>query len=215
MRDIYSMASKAETAVAGPIEGLTAPRAPVGISDKVIVVGASSDDAEALCEFLASLTEEAPGVVIARPAPTEPTAWLAARLNDLCAITVKEASDGESVIAGQALIAPDGKHLLLRRSGARYYVELRDGPPVSGHRPSADVLFRSAARCAGKNAIGVMMAGMGGDGVNGILELRNIGAYTIEQEASSCFISDLLAEAINIGAMARGKSSGSVVRQFR
>jgi two-component system chemotaxis response regulator CheB len=121
-------------------------------------------------------------------------------LDRICKITVKEAEDGDTVIRGRALIAPGNHHLLLKRSGARYYVEVKDGPLVSRHRPSVDVLFRSAARYAGKNCIGIIMTGMGDDGAKGLLELRDAGAFTIAQDEKSCVVFGMPNEAIKLNA---------------
>jgi two-component system chemotaxis response regulator CheB len=131
------------------------------------------------------------------------TARFAERLNTICRITVKEATGEESVLRGQALIAPGNKHLLLKRSGARYHIELRDGPLVSRHRPSVDVLFRSAARYAGANAVGVILTGMGDDGAKGMLEMKEAGAYNIAQDEASCVVYGMPAEAVKLSAVDR------------
>jgi two-component system chemotaxis response regulator CheB len=135
--------------------------------------------------------------------PEKFTASFADRLNRTCRIGVKEASSGDSVIRGMALIAPGNKHTLLKRSGARYYVEVKDGLLVSRHRPSVDVLFRSAARYAGKNSVGVIMTGMGDDGANGLLEMKNAGTETLAQDEASCVVFGMPAEAIKRGAVNR------------
>ncbi|HEU5080901.1 MAG TPA: chemotaxis response regulator protein-glutamate methylesterase [Opitutaceae bacterium] len=170
-------------------------------TEKIVVVGASTGGTEALREFLQALPIDAPGVVIVQHMPEKFTASFAARLNSLCAISVKEAVDGDSVLRGQALIAPGNKHLLLKRSGARYYVEVKDGPLVCRHRPSVDVLFRSAARYAGRNAVGVIMTGMGDDGARGMSELKTAGAQTIAQDESSCVVFGMPQEAIKLGGV--------------
>ena len=154
-------------------------------TEKIIVVGASTGGTEALREFLEALPADAPGIVIVQHMPEKFTASFAQRLDQLCRVTVKEAADGDSVIRGQALIAPGNKHTLLKRSGARYFVEVRDGPLVARHRPSVDVLFRSAARYGGKNVVGVIMTGMGDDGARGMLEMKEAGATTIAQDEES------------------------------
>jgi two-component system chemotaxis response regulator CheB len=128
-------------------------------------------------------------------------ARFAERLDRTCLVTVKEAADNDSVIRGQALIAPGNRHLLLKRSGARYYVELRDGPLVSRHRPSVDVLFRSAARYGGRNVLGVIMTGMGDDGARGMLEMKQSGGFNIAQDEASCVVFGMPAEAIKTGAV--------------
>lgn len=135
--------------------------------------------------------------------PEKFTRSFADRLNELCNITVKEAEDGDAVIRGRALIAPGNMHLLLKRSGARYYVQLNEGPLVNRHRPSVDVLFRSFARYAGKNAIGIIMTGMGDDGARGLLEMRMAGAQTIAQDEKSCVVFGMPKEAIRHGAAER------------
>ncbi|MBS1873947.1 MAG: chemotaxis response regulator protein-glutamate methylesterase [Acidobacteria bacterium] len=170
-------------------------------TDKVIAVGASTGGTEALRDFLEAMPLDAPGIVIVQHMPEEFTARFAKRLDGLCRISVKEAADGDSVIRGQALIAPGNRHLLLKRSGARYFVELRDGPLVSRHRPSVDVLFRSAARWGGRNVVGVIMTGMGDDGAKGMAEMKEAGAFNIAQDEASCVVFGMPAEAIKRGAV--------------
>ncbi len=169
-------------------------------TEKVIAVGASTGGTEALRTFLEALPLDAPGIVIVQHMPEHFTRSFANRLNELCRVTVKEAENGDSVIRGRALIAPGNQHLLLKRSGARYYVELNDGPPVNRHRPSVDVLFRSTARFAGKNAIGILMTGMGNDGAQGLLEMKTAGAHTVAQDEKSCVVFGMPKEAIKLGA---------------
>jgi two-component system, chemotaxis family, protein-glutamate methylesterase/glutaminase len=170
-------------------------------TEKVVVVGASTGGTEALRDFLMAMPLDAPGIVIVQHMPQEFTARFAERLDKICGVTVKEAEDNDSVIRGQALIAPGNRHLLLKRSGARYYVEVRDGPLVSRHRPSVDVLFRSAARYGGKNVIGVIMTGMGDDGAKAMLEMKEAGAFTIAQDEASCVVFGMPAEAIKLAAV--------------
>jgi two-component system, chemotaxis family, protein-glutamate methylesterase/glutaminase len=170
-------------------------------TEKIVAIGASTGGTEALRVFLEALPADAPGVLIVQHMPEKFTASFAERLNTLCRVTVKEAEDGDSVIRGQALIAPGNKHLLLKRSGARYYVEVRDGPLVSRHRPSVDVFFRSTARYAGRNAVGVIMTGMGDDGARGLLEMKEAGAYSIAQDEESCVVFGMPAEALKLGAV--------------
>jgi two-component system chemotaxis response regulator CheB len=169
-------------------------------TEKVVVIGASTGGTEALRIFLEALPVDSPGIVIVQHMPEQFTKSFADRLNTLCKITVKEAVNNDSVIRGRALIAPGNHHLLLKRSGARYYVEVNDGPLVNRHRPSVDVLFRSTARYAGKNAIAVIMTGMGGDGAKGLLELKDAGASTIAQDEKSCVVFGMPKEAIKLGA---------------
>lgn len=176
-------------------------QAMIQTTDKVVVVGASTGGTEALREFLQALPANSPGIVIVQHMPEKFTASFAERLNQLCAVTVKEAVDGDTVIRGQALIAPGNKHTLLKRSGARYFVEVKDGPLVSRHRPSVDVLFRSAARYAGRNCVGVIMTGMGDDGAHGMLEMKEAGAINMAQDEASCIVFGMPAEAIKLGGV--------------
>lgn len=176
-------------------------QAMIQTTEKVLVVGASTGGTEALREFLEAMPANAPGIVIVQHMPEKFTEAFARRMNELCAITVKEGRDNDSIIPGRAIIAPGNRHMLLKRSGARYYVEIKDGPLVSRHRPSVDVLFRSAARYAGKNAIGVIMTGMGDDGAKGMLEMRESGAFNIAQDEASCVVFGMPKKAIEIGAV--------------
>jgi two-component system chemotaxis response regulator CheB len=166
----------------------------------VIAVGASTGGTEALTKFLQALPVDTPGIVIVQHMPEKFTTSFSARLNEICKITVKEAQNGDSVIRGQALIAPGNFHMLLKRSGAKYYVEVKEGPLVNRHRPSVDVLFRSTARYAGANAVGVIMTGMGGDGAKGLLEMKQSGAKTVAQDEKSCVVFGMPKEAIKLGA---------------
>jgi two-component system, chemotaxis family, protein-glutamate methylesterase/glutaminase len=180
-----------------------ASAAMIQTTEKVVVVGASTGGTEALREFLEAMPLDAPGIVVVQHMPEEFTARFAQRLDGLCRISVKEAADNDSVIRGQALIAPGNRHVLLKRSGARYFVELRDGPLVSRHRPSVDVLFRSAARYGGKNVVGVIMTGMGDDGAKGMLEMKQAGAFNMAQDESTCVVFGMPAEAIKLGGVDR------------
>jgi two-component system, chemotaxis family, protein-glutamate methylesterase/glutaminase len=170
-------------------------------TEKVVVVGASTGGTEAIRIFLENLPADAPGITIVQHMPEHFTTSFAQRLNQLCRITVKEAEQNDTIMPGRALIAPGNKHTLLKRSGARYYVEIKEGPLVCRHRPSVDVLFRSAARYAGKNAIGVIMTGMGDDGVRGMVEMKQQGAYTIAQDEHSCVVFGMPKEAIKMNAV--------------
>ena len=170
--------------------------------EKVVAVGASTGGTEALRVCLEAMPAEAPGIVIVQHMPEGFTRSFAKRLDSLCRINVKEAEDNDTVIRGRALIAPGNRHLLLKRSGARYYVELKDGPLVSRHRPSVDVLFRSAARYAGNNAVGVILTGMGDDGASGMKEMKDAGAYTIAQDEATCVVFGMPNEAIKRGGVA-------------
>ncbi len=170
-------------------------------TDIVISVGASTGGTEALKVFLEAMPADSPGILIVQHMPENFTRSFAERLNELCLINVKEAENGDPVIRGQALIARGNKHMLLKRQGNNYYVELLDGPLVNRHRPSVDVLFRSTARYAGKNAIGIIMTGMGGDGAKGLLEMKEAGAYTIAQDEKSCVVFGMPNEAIKLNAV--------------
>ncbi len=177
-----------------------ASRAMLRTTDKVIVVGASTGGTEAIRLFLESMPLDAPGIVIVQHMPEHFTTAFARRLDMTCRVTVKEAEDGDTVFAGRALIAPGNRHTMLRRSGARYFVEVNDGPLVCRHRPSVDVLLKSAAEYAGRNAVGVIMTGMGDDGATGLLELNEAGAYTIAQDEATSVVFGMPREAIKLGA---------------
>ncbi len=178
-----------------------ATRSMIKTTDKIIAVGASTGGTEALRVFLEAMPMDCPGIVIVQHMPEMFTRSFAMRLNDICRITVKEAQNGDSVLKGQALIAPGNQHTLLKRSGARYYVEVKNGPLVNRHRPSVDVLFRATARYAGKNAVGIIMTGMGDDGAKGMLEMKEAGAYNIAQNENSCVVFGMPKEAIKLQAV--------------
>ncbi len=170
-------------------------------TEKIVVVGASTGGTEALKIFLEAMPPDAPGIVIVQHMPENFTRAFAQRLDGLCRVSVKEAENNDTVIRGRALIAPGNRHLLLKRSGARYYVEIKDGPLVCRQRPSVDVLFRSAARYAGGNAVGVIMTGMGDDGARGMLEMKQAGAVTIAQDEESCVVFGMPKKAIELRAV--------------
>jgi len=170
-------------------------------TEKVIVVGASTGGTEALKAFLSALPPDCPAILITQHMPEAFTRAFAARLNGLCAMAVKEAEHGERLLPGHAYIAPGNRHLLLSRSGANYTALLSDGPPVSRHRPSVDVMFRSAANCAGGNCLGIIMTGMGDDGATGMLELHQVGARTLAQDEESCVVFGMPKEAIARGGV--------------
>ena len=186
---------------------LPAARASVGAmiqtTERVVALGTSTGGTQALEAVLTTLPRVCPGIVIVQHMPEKFTAEFANRLNRLCQITVKEAKTNDRVVPGTALIAPGGRHLLLRRNGAQYFVEVMDGPLVNRHRPSVDVLFRSVARAAGANALGVIMTGMGDDGAAGLLEMRKAGAQTVAQDEDSCVVYGMPREAIKRGGVAR------------
>ena len=170
-------------------------------SDKVIAFGASTGGTEALRLVLEAMPADAPGMVVVQHMPEGFTSAFAQRLNQSCRIEVKEAVTGDRVVSGLALIAPGNRHALVRRNGAYYTIEVVDGPLVSRHRPSVDVLFRSIAQAVGRNAIGVIMTGMGSDGAAGLLEMKNAGAFTVAQDEASCVVYGMPKEAIDRGAV--------------
>ncbi|MDR3438057.1 chemotaxis response regulator protein-glutamate methylesterase [Telmatospirillum sp.] len=183
-------------------------------TERVICIGASTGGTEALREVLEALPADSPGIVIVQHMPETFTAAFARRLDGLCEVSVKEAQDGDTVLRGHVLIAPGNRHTLLQRSGARYYVTVKDGPLVSRHRPSVDVLFRSAAHCAGANAVGIIMTGMGDDGATGLLEMRNAGAYTVAQDEESCIVFGMPKEAIARGAVEKIVGLSAIPREI-
>jgi len=178
-------------------------RAMAETTDRLVAIGTSTGGTQALEAVLTKLPRVSPGIVIVQHMPEKFTASFAERLDSICEIEVKEAVNNDRVMPGRALIAPGGKHMLVKRSGAFYYVEVRDGPLVNRHRPSVDVLFRSVAHCAGKNALGVIMTGMGDDGARGLKELRDTGAHTIAQDEATCVVFGMPKEAIKLGAAER------------
>jgi len=169
-------------------------------TSKVVAVGASTGGTEALRELLEALPPDAPGIAIVQHMPEVFTAAFAKRLSQTCRIEVKEAQDGDRIASGRALVAPGNRHMAIRRSGAHYFAAVLDGPLVSRHRPSVDVLFRSAAQAAGRNAVGVILTGMGDDGAAGLLEMRQAGAWCIAQDEASCVVFGMPREAIDRGA---------------
>ena len=183
-------------------------------TERVVVIGTSTGGTQALEEVLTALPRVSPGIVIVQHMPEKFTAAFASRLDSLCHITVKEAENNDRVVPGRALIAPGGRHLLLRRSGAQYHVEVVDGPLVNRHRPSVDVLFRSAAKCAGANAVGIIMTGMGDDGAAGMLEMHNAGASTLAQDENSCVVFGMPKEAIKRGGVDRTVPLSSIAREI-
>lgn len=167
--------------------------------DRIVCIGASTGGTEALREVLMALPASAPGVVVVQHMPERFTGAFARRLDSLCHIHVKEGIDGDPVLPGQAIIAPGNHHMLLERVGSHYRVRIKDGPHVSRHRPSVDVLFRSAAQSAGSNATGILLTGMGDDGAQGLLEMRKAGAFTVAQDEASCVVFGMPKEAIERG----------------
>jgi two-component system, chemotaxis family, protein-glutamate methylesterase/glutaminase len=192
---------RARTVQSGPpIVQLSALRSPLISSEKLIIIGASTGGTEAIREFLMQMPSDCPGILIAQHMPEGFTSSFAKRLDSLCKITVVESQGNERVLPGHAYIAPGHSHLLLSRSGANYMTQIEQSPPVNRHRPSVDVLFRSAAEAAGKNAVGVILTGMGKDGAMGMLEMRNAGAHNFAQDEASCVVFGMPREAIALGA---------------
>lgn len=181
----------------------TGRRAMARTTETIVCVGASTGGTEALRVLLEALPLDSPGMVIVQHMPEKFTASFAKRLDGLCAVEVKEAEDGDTVRRGRVLIAPGNKHTLLERSGARYYVSVKDGPLVSRHRPSVDVLFRSGARSAGANGVAVIMTGMGDDGARGMAEMKQAGAFTLAQDEATSVVFGMPKEAIALGCVDR------------
>lgn len=173
----------------------------IASTEKLIIIGASTGGTEAIKEVLIRMPPDCPGILITQHMPEAFTKSFADRLNNLCRISVKEAADGERILPGHAYVAPGHSHLLLKRSGANYMTELSQAPAVNRHRPSVDVLFRSAANYAGKNAIGVILTGMGKDGAAGMLEMKKAGAYNLAQDEATCVVFGMPKEAIAAGAV--------------
>jgi two-component system chemotaxis response regulator CheB len=196
---------------AGPEKKLTADamlpppsgRAMARTTESIVCIGASTGGTESLREVLTSLPANSPGIVIVQHMPERFTASFAKRLDGLCEVDVKEAEDGDAVLRGRVLIAPGNFHTMLERSGANYRVSVKSGPLVSRHRPSVDVLFRSAARSAGSNAVGVIMTGMGDDGARGLEEMQKAGARTIAQDEATSVVFGMPKEAIARGCVDR------------
>ena len=184
-------------------------------TEMVVCIGASTGGTEALREVLEALPANSPGIVVVQHMPESFTKAFAKRLNSLCEVDVKEAEDGDTVMRGHVLIAPGGlRHTMLERQGARYVVAIKEGPLVSRHRPSVDVLFRSAARNAGANAVGIIMTGMGDDGARGLLEMKQAGARTIAQDEATSVVFGMPKEAIARGAVDRIAPLGAIAREL-
>jgi len=172
-------------------------------TDRVVAIGTSTGGTQALEHVLTRLPRTAPGIIVVQHMPEQFTAAFAERLNTVCELTVKEAESNDRVMPGLVLIANGGKHMLLRLSGAQYRIEVKDGPLISRHKPSVDVLFRSVANSAGPNATGIIMTGMGDDGAKGLKEMKNAGAFTVAQDEQSCIVYGMPKEAVKLGAVDR------------
>ncbi len=183
-----------------PTAQLSALRNPLISSEKLIIIGASTGGTEAIREFLMQMPSDSPGILIAQHMPEGFTTSFARRLDSLCKISVREAQGDERVLPGHAFIAPGHSHMTLARSGANYVTKIDQSPPVNRHRPSVDVLFRSAAQAAGKNCVGVILTGMGKDGAQGMLEMKEAGAYNFAQDEATCVVYGMPREAVALGA---------------
>jgi len=181
-------------------------------TERIVAVGTSTGGTQALERVLTALPRDCPGIAVVQHMPEKFTAAFASRLNSICDVEVREAVHGDRLLPGQVFIAPGGKHFMLRRGGAYYYAEVVDGPLVNRHRPSVDVLFRSVAKCAGPNALGVIMTGMGDDGARGLLEMRQSGAPTVAQDEASCVVFGMPKEAIRLSAADRVMPLGHIAQ---
>ncbi|OYO29069.1 chemotaxis response regulator protein-glutamate methylesterase [Janthinobacterium sp. PC23-8] len=189
-------------------------RAMLQTTERVVAIGTSTGGTQALEEVLTALPRVTPGIIIVQHMPEKFTAAFAQRLDGLCQITVMEARNNDRVVPGRALIAPGGRHMLLRRDGAQYFVEVVDGPLVNRHRPSVDVLFRSVAKSAGANALGIIMTGMGDDGAAGLLEMRKAGARTVAQDEDSCVVYGMPKEAVKRGAVEKSVTLKAIDKEI-
>jgi len=187
----------------------------VRTTERVVAIGTSTGGTQALEAVLTAVGRVSPGIVIVQHMPEKFTAAFAARLKNICEIDVREARNNDRVVQGCALIAPGGRHMLLKRSGAQYFVEVVDGPLVNRHRPSVDVLFRSVARYAGGNALGIIMTGMGDDGAAGLLEMRRAGARTVAQNEETCVVYGMPKEAVKRGAVEKTIALDDVAAEIR
>lgn len=183
-------------------------------TEHIVAIGTSTGGTQALEFVLSALPSTAPGIVVVQHMPEKFTASFAQRLDSLCELRVKEAGHNDRVLPGTALIAPGGKHMMLKRNGAQYHVEVVDGPLVNRHKPSVDVLFRSVAKFAGKNAVGIIMTGMGDDGARGLKEIREAGAPTVAQDEKSCVVFGMPKEAIAIDAAGKVISLGNIPNEI-
>jgi two-component system, chemotaxis family, protein-glutamate methylesterase/glutaminase len=202
-----------------PSAGVPASPPPVApalsrTTHQILAIGASTGGTVALESILRAMPANAPGTVITQHMPEMFTQYFADRLDQVTQVEVREAAEGDSVVPGVVLIAPGNKHMLLKRSGARYYVSVRDGPRVNRHRPSVDVMFRSVAQIAGRNAVGVILTGMGGDGAQGLLEMRHAGARTLGQDEASCVVFGMPKVAFDLGAVEKVVSLGSMAKEI-
>ena len=199
----------ADAIIPPPVQGRASP-----VTERVVCIGVSTGGTEALRDVLEPLPRRSPAILIVQHMPQGFTLAFAKRLNSLCEVDIKEAENGDVVVHGGVYIAPGGRHMLLQRTGQRYHIAIKDGPPVSRHRPSADVLFRSAAQHAGRNALGIIMTGMGDDGARGLLEMRKLGAATRAQDEESCVVFGMPKEAIACGAVEKVISLAQIPKEI-
>jgi two-component system chemotaxis response regulator CheB len=198
-------------------DAVLAPSGPAAMqqtTERIVAIGASTGGTQALETVLVRLPRGAPGVLIVQHMPEKFTAAFASRLDGYCEVTVLEATHGQRLLPGHVLIAPGGRHMMLRRSGAHYLVEVVEGALVNRHKPSVDVLFRSVANCAGRNALGIIMTGMGDDGARGLKEMRDAGASTLAQDEASCVVYGMPKEAVRLGAAERSVALEDIPRQM-
>ena len=200
-RTIKSSAPSPVAASTNSLFGAGSPKPMVQTTDRVIVIGTATGGTQALEYLFTQLPRTAPPIVVVQHMPEHFTAAFAKRLDGICQVTVKEAAHNDRALPGVVLIAPGSKHMLLQRSGAQYQVEVKDGPLVSRHRPSVDVLFRSSAQSAGANAVGIILTGMGDDGAHGMKEMHDAGALTIAQDEASCVVYGMPKEAVKLGGV--------------
>lgn len=198
----HAQAFKAST-TSEPVSAASASHAMAQTTERIVAMGTSTGGTQALETVLVSLPRVCPGIVIVQHMPEKFTASFAERLNSLAQIEVREAKNNDRVIPGLALIAPGGKHMMIKRSGAYYHVDVVDGPLVNRHRPSVDVLFRSVAKYAGRNATGIIMTGMGDDGARGLKEMFDAGSMTVGQDEETCIVYGMPKEAVKLGAVKR------------
>ena len=208
-RSVIEKKLTADVIIPPPVQSKARPT-----TERIVCIGSSTGGTEALADVLEALPAHAPGILIVQHMPAGFTAAFARRLDSMCQIRVKEAEDGEPVLPGCAYIAPGARHMLLQRTGLRYQIAIKDGPPVSRHRPSVDVLFRSAAQHAGANALGVIMTGMGDDGARGLLEMKKLGAPTRAQDEESCVVFGMPKEAIALGAAEKVVALSQIPREI-
>jgi two-component system chemotaxis response regulator CheB len=221
--EVVRAAARANTANLNPApqrDAVAATPAPDGLdalretTQRVVAIGTSTGGTQALETILSALPRVSPGIVVVQHMPEKFTTAFAARLDKVCQIEVREAEDGDRVLAGRALIAPGGRHMTLKRSGAQYHVEVSDGPLVNRHRPSVDALFLSVAKHAGRNALGVIMTGMGDDGARGLFEMHEAGARTVAQDEATCVVFGMPKEAIKLGGVDKVVPLQAITREI-